>query len=299
MHTGLAGDAYYQLATGRWMLAHHAVIRHDVFSYTVYGKPWLVEEWGYALLLAWLVAHVGAVSYWLISAGACCGALLLSVARWRKVGAGWLWTACLSIVAAAGMFLLVTPRPQDLSYLFFAGLLLLLTLARQRTVWLVAVPPLLLIWANIHGSFLLGLGMIALEVIWSVFPRLNGRLRVSQRLPVKAAGLTLVGSLGATLVNPHGPFLWTYAFKVSSSPVLTSLIARVAEPRFPLIVLAGGNHRAAPVAPWPAGFHGDRFCPGRRCARLLDAACHAPRCQVHALSRLGNVRRPEPVGANP
>ena len=89
MHTGLAGDAYYQLATGRWMLAHHAVIRHDVFSYTVYGKPWLVEEWGYALLLAWLVAHVGAVSYWLVSAGACCGALLLSVARWRKVGC-WL-----------------------------------------------------------------------------------------------------------------------------------------------------------------------------------------------------------------
>jgi hypothetical protein len=250
MHTGLAGDAYYQLATGRWMLAHHAVIRHDVFSYTVYGKPWLVEEWGYALLLAWLVAHVGAVSYWLISAGACCIALLLSVARWRKVGAGWLWTACLSIVAAAGMYLLVTPRPQDLSYLFFAGLLLLLTLARQRTLWLVAVPPLLLIWANIHGSFLLGLGMIALEVIWSVFPRLNGRLRVSQRLPVKAVGLTLVGSLGATLVNPHGPFLWTYAFKVSSSPVLTSLIAEWQSPDFhslfllaivigPLLLLVG------------------------------------------------------------
>ena len=56
---GLAGDAFYQVATGRWMLAHHAVIRHDVFSYTVYGKPWLVEEWGFALLLAWLVAHVG------------------------------------------------------------------------------------------------------------------------------------------------------------------------------------------------------------------------------------------------
>jgi hypothetical protein len=250
MHTGLAGDAYYQLATGRWMLAHHAVIRHDVFSYTVYGKPWLVEEWGYALVLAWLVAHVGAVSYWLISAGACCVALLLSVARWRKVGAGWLWTACLSIVAAAGMFLFVTARPQDLSYLFFAALLLLLTLARQRTLWLVAVPPLLLIWANIHGSFLLGLGMIALEVMWSVFPRLKGRLRVSRRLPLKAAGLTLVGSLGATLVNPHGPFLWTYAFKVSSSPVLTSLIEEWQSPDFhslfllaiiagPLILLVG------------------------------------------------------------
>ena len=232
MHLGLSGDAFYQLATGRWMLAHHAVIRHDVFTYTVYGKPWLVEEWGYALLLAWLVAHVGPVSYWLISAGACCGALLLSVARWRKVGCGWLWSACLCILAASGMFLFVTPRPQDLSYLFFSALLLLLTLARQRTVWLVAVPPLLLLWANIHGSFVLGLGMIVLELIWAVFPRLQGRLTVSQRLPVRAASLTLVGGLGASLVNPHGPFLVTYALKVSSSPVLTSLIAEWQSPDF-------------------------------------------------------------------
>ena len=170
MHSGLAGDAYFQLETGRWMLAHHSVIRHDVFSYTVHGKPWLVEEWGFALLLAWLVAHVGPVSYWLVSAGASSGAILLGVARWRKLGCGWLWTAFLSMFAGAGIFVWVTPRPQDLSFLFFAALLLLLTMARQRTIWLLAVPPLLLIWANIHGSFLLGLGIIVLEVIWSVFP---------------------------------------------------------------------------------------------------------------------------------
>ena len=122
MHVGLSGDVFYQVAEGRWMLAHHAVVSHDVFSYTVLGRPWLSEEWGFALLLAWLVAHVGAVSYWLVSAGACCGALLLSVARWRKTGSGWLWTAALCILAGAGMFEFVSPRPQDLSYLLFATL---------------------------------------------------------------------------------------------------------------------------------------------------------------------------------
>jgi hypothetical protein len=70
MHSGLSGDVFYQVAEGRWMLAHHAVVSHDVFSYTVLGRPWLSEEWGFALLLAWSVAHVGAVSYWLVSAGA-------------------------------------------------------------------------------------------------------------------------------------------------------------------------------------------------------------------------------------
>ena len=149
----------------------------------------------------------------------------------------------LSMLAGAGMFVFVTARPQDLSYLFFTVLLLLLTMACRRTAWLVAVPPLLLVWANIHGSFLLGLGIIVLELIWSVFPHLKGRLVVSQRLPTKAVGLTLAASLGATMVNPNGPFLLSYAFKVSSSPVLTSLISEWQSPDFHsvflLIVIVG------------------------------------------------------------
>ncbi len=231
------------------------------------------------------------------------------------------------MLAAAAMFLLVTARPQDLSYLFFSALLLLLTLARQRTGWLAAVPLLLLVWANIHGSFLLGLGMIALELtwrwpaatylgqhprqlparprhyrprlIWSVFPRLNGRLRVSQRLPVKAVGLTLVASLGATLVNPHGPFLWTYAFKVSSSPVLTSLIAEWQSPDFHSLFLLAVIVGPLLLLMGLLAFTETVFALEDvvlACLMLL-ATLHA--VEVHALSRLGDVRRPEPVGASP
>jgi hypothetical protein len=249
MHSGLSGDVFYQVAEGRWMLAHHAVVSHDMFSYTVFGRPWLSEEWGFALLLAWMVAHVGAVSYWLVSAGACCGALLLSVARWRKLGSGWLWTAALSILAGAGLYDFVSPRPQDLSYLFFALLLLVLTLARQRTAWLVAAPPLLLVWANLHGSFLLGLGILVLELLLSLSPALPGRL-TSAKLPSKAMAITVLAGLAATLVNPRGPSLLSYSYHVSSSSELTSFISEWQSPNFhslfwmaviagPLLVLLG------------------------------------------------------------
>jgi hypothetical protein len=247
--SGLSGDVFYQVAEGRWMLAHHAVVSHDMFSYTVLGRPWLSEEWGFALLLAWMVAHLGAVSYWLVSAGACCGALLLSVVRWRKTGSGWLWTAALSILAAAGMYDFVSPRPQDLSYLFLATLLLVLTLARRRTVWLVAAPPLLLVWANLHGSFLLGLGILVLEFLLSLLPALPGRLTLP-KLPSKAMAITVLAGLVATLVNPHGPGLLTYSYHVSSSSELTSFISEWQSPNFhslfwmaviagPLLVLLG------------------------------------------------------------
>lgn len=232
MHSGLSGDVFYEVAAGRWMLAHHAVIRHDVFSYTVHGRPWLDEEWGFQVLLAWLVGHAGAVSYWLVSAGACAGAILAGVARWRVSRASWMWSAALSVLAAAGLSVGLAARPQDLSYLFFALLLLLLALARHHARWLFAVPALLLVWANLHGSFLLGLGMVFLEVLWSLLPPSGGRLQVSRPLPKKAAILALLSSLTASLVNPNGPRLLVYAFHVSTSPRLASLIAEWQTPNF-------------------------------------------------------------------
>jgi hypothetical protein len=250
MKSGLSGDVFYQLVAGQWMLAHHAVIRHDVFSYTVRGRPWLAEEWGFEVLLAWTVNHVGAVSYWLVSAGACSAALIAGVVRWRMTGAGWLWTAALSVLAGAGLSTGLAARPQDLSYFFFALLMLLLTLARRRNAWLLAVPPLLLVWANVHGSFLLGLGMLALEVVWSLLPPMKGRLAVSRPLPKGLAGLTLAASFLATFVNPHGPGLIGYAIKVTTSPQLSGAIAEWQSPNFhsylflgviigPVLVLVG------------------------------------------------------------
>ncbi len=232
MKTGLSGDVFYQLAAGQWMLSHHSVIRHDVFSYTVVGRPWLAEEWGFEFLLAWMVTHIGAVSYWLVSAGACVAALLSGVVRWRLTGAGWLWTAALSVLGAAGLSVGLAARPQDLSYFFFALLMLLLTLARRRHAWLFALPALLLVWANIHGSFLLGLGMIGLEVVWAFMPDVRGRAAVTERLPKSLAALTLTSSFVATLINPHGPALIGYALKVTASPQLSGAIAEWQSPNF-------------------------------------------------------------------
>ena len=282
LHTGLAGDVFYQLAAGRWMLAHHAVARADVFSYTVPGRHWLDEEWGFQVLLAWSVAHLGPVSYWLLSAGACSGAVLAMAALARRCGAGWLWTAALSVLAAAGLSVGLADRPQDLSYLLFALLLYVLVLARGQPRWLWAVPPLLAVWANVHGSFLLGLAVLALELLWAVAPAPAGWLWRRQGLPVGPLALTLLAALGATMLNPRGPALLGYALRVSTSPQLGSLIAEWQSPDFhsylllvvvtgPVLALLGllvfsGLHLELGdlflmVLLWLATLHAVRFTP--------------------------------------
>lgn len=245
--TGLNTDAFWQLAAGQWMLGHHAVITHDTFSYSVPGHPWFAEEWGFEVVLAWMVAHIGPVSYWILSAGPCCAALIFGVIRWRRQGAQPLWCAALAIIAAMGLVMGIAPRPQVLSYAFFALELLILTAARRDERWLWAIPGLVLLWANIHGSFLAGLGILALDVALSsalaasVFSLTTGRrLVITRPLPFKKGLAALGASVVAACVNPHGPALFSYAYRTSTSSQLASYIDEWKSPDFhaPIIMAA-------------------------------------------------------------
>src|SRR5262249_47937574 len=47
-------DAYGHIATGRWILAHHEVPDHDVFSFSMPSAPWTTPEWLAEIGMAWL-----------------------------------------------------------------------------------------------------------------------------------------------------------------------------------------------------------------------------------------------------
>ena len=124
------------------------------------------------------------------------------------------------------------PDPQDLSYFFFALLLLFLTLGRRRHTWLVADPRPPARLGQRTRELFIGPRGTRLELIWSYMPPVRGRLAVYAPLPGKVAALTLGCSFVATLVNPHGPALISYAVKVSTSSQLAAFIAEWQSPNF-------------------------------------------------------------------
>src|SRR5258708_25135094 len=46
------GDTYWHIRAGEWMVAQGAVLRADIFSYTVVGAPWHTQEWLAEILMA-------------------------------------------------------------------------------------------------------------------------------------------------------------------------------------------------------------------------------------------------------
>jgi hypothetical protein len=236
MVSGMNGDVYWQWATGRYMLQHHALITRDPFSYTLHDRPWFDPEWGYQVLLAVLVNLVGPVAFWLMAAGVGTLTVFAVAAAARVRGAGYTWAGLLAATTGFGLFFFVRDRPQEWSYLFFAGLLALLAAARNRPRALYAIPPLLLVWANLHESFLLALLVLVLEVVWALVPVRWSRFSTDP-LPRGPATLTLLGSLAATLVNPHGPSLIRYAFLDSLDSRIGNLIAEWQSPDFHILLL--------------------------------------------------------------
>lgn len=235
--TGLSGDVFWQWAAGRFMIQHHLhLVTHDPFSYTLYGRPWYDPEWGYQLLLAVLINAIGPVAFWIMAAGVGTLTVWTVAAAARAAGAGYTWAGLLALVTGLGLFLFVRDRPQELSYLFFAGMLALLTLARRNRRLLFVLPPLLLVWANIHESFLLGLLVLGLETLWAWVPIQFGRLRT---LPLPRGSITgtWVLSLVAACVNPHGPGLLRYALADSANSRIGNLIAEWQPPDFHIMLL--------------------------------------------------------------
>ena len=214
------------------MLDHHRVMTHDVFSYTVLGERWATPEWGYDVVLAQAVRSLGPVAFWVLSAGLALLTILVLAVRSRLVGAGWTWTGLLCIEVGAAITLYLDDRPQMFSYLFVALLLLLLTLARRRRWWLCPVPVMFVLWANLHGSFPLGLAILLLEVMVTLVRPRWGRVSVRDPLPRGPIVATLVASGAATLLNPFGLGVYSSALGITFNQQVRALVVEWQSPDF-------------------------------------------------------------------
>ena len=231
----LSNDELWSMAAGQWMLAHHAFIGLDPFSYTEAHRRWVTDEWGSEVVLAGLGRLFGAAAYdvYAVVLGALC---LASCTAYAKA-AGARGGRVVSIVLLLALGLagtVVSDRGLDFSLVWLPLELLVLTKARYRPRWLLALPPLFVLWVNTHGSVLLGLGVLAVELAWSLVPeRVVARLRVLHPSPWRGAlALTLVASAAAACINPYGPALLRYDLDVARDPQIAQFISEWSSPDF-------------------------------------------------------------------
>jgi hypothetical protein len=239
----LSNDVFWQIASGNWMLAHHTVMGLDPFSYTEAHRRWITDEWGSSVALAGPAKVFGNVAYplYAIVLGGLC--LFTTAAYARALGARGGRVAAIVLLLAIGISgVLAGDRGLDFSLVWLPLELLLLTKARRDPRWLWCLPALCLVWVNTHGSILIGLIVLGVELGWSLVPeRVVGRIGgVRQSSHTGPLALAFIGSLAASCLTPYGPGLLSYDLGVSMNGQIGQYINEWNSPDFHsfMVVLA-------------------------------------------------------------
>jgi hypothetical protein len=203
------GDGARHIRLGREILERGHVLQADVFSHTRYGAPIVLHEWLSELALAAAdtvaglpgVALLAALLFTVAVVGVYRSAQELGVARPLALGIG---LAALVLQAVH-----ILPRPHLFTTALAALLVvLLLCFARSgRPAFLLPLPPLMLLWANLHGGFLLGFLLMGAFLVGAL---LESKEFAGGRRAARPLALTIVACGVVSFVTPAGAGLWTY-----------------------------------------------------------------------------------------
>lgn len=155
------GDTWWHVAAGQLMIARRSVIHTDPFSYTFAGAPWRTHEWLAQVLLGGAFDMGGWSAVVILTAGAAgltAWLLARDLGRWLD-GVPLLCLLVVGLALGTGS-LLARPHILALPILEVWTAELVRARAEDRAPrWIVL--PLMALWANLHGSFMFGLALVA------------------------------------------------------------------------------------------------------------------------------------------
>ncbi len=188
---GIDPDFGWHLQSGKYIIAH-GIPHYDIFTYTAKNFIWINHEWLSDVIVVWLYNFGGYALLATFFSLIWTGSIIIASRKhnWFLVS-----LAALAVLSYAGV------RPVAWSLLFFV--LLERLLENKSKYKKIIIPLLFLIWANLHGGFVLGLVILAAYIL---IPKM------------KVSPLIFFASFIATLINPYGINLYTEIIRTLVDP---------------------------------------------------------------------------------
>ncbi len=190
-------DLGWHLATGSYILSY-GFPQTDPFSYSMPSYPIIFYAWLTDVILASLYKVVGIPGLAFLVAAFAIASLWLLLPKSKQNH-----IVIPLLLCGSTLLFVIGIRAQVFTWLLFA--LFLLVLKKEKKQKYILLPIIFLFWANMHGSFILGLGIVALHSIIAVYTRKKNYLH-----DIAAGCITFL----VTLINPYGLKLWEETFQI-------------------------------------------------------------------------------------
>lgn len=221
-------DIWWHMANARILDQTHHFIHVEPYSFTVAGQPWIDSQWLSEMPFWFGYKHLALVGVFVVSAIGILGNVLLIYWRgcWRQANVSvTFWVSILGILLMS-----VNSAARTILFAYIAMSLEMAILeaaqrGKERLIWL--LPPLLCVWANLHGSWLTGILLLALYIGCGWFRIDRGIFLQVPFTPAQRNRLLAVFGLSVALlfVNPYGwrlvwiPFDMAFAQKLTVGSV--------------------------------------------------------------------------------
>jgi hypothetical protein len=230
----LVQDSWLTLVSGR-EIVEHGIPHVDTLTAIGHGRAWVDQQWLAQVLFyeAWKTGGIKLVL--LVHALVVEATLVCGVAAARARGASRRAVASASMLALVLAPWALQLRAQTFALLLFALVYWLLVSdshsLSDRVLWCL---PLLVIWANVHGSVVLGVGLVGLRALTRIVapPRRLSRPEALQSL------ILLVGAPAAMFVSPYGFGLVHYYQLMLGNPTFARFINEWQPTRFAPLTVA-------------------------------------------------------------
>jgi len=162
LRTSLAADGWMALLSGR-VVAQHGLPSHDTLTIWAHGRDWVDQQWLAQVALYGLDRLGGLQLVMLVHAALVTLGLAGAAVLARRLGGSARSTTWVALPVLVAFWPgAVVMRPQSFAYpLFVAVLWLLLDDLRMQSRRVYLVLPLLVLWANLHGSVIVGSALVS------------------------------------------------------------------------------------------------------------------------------------------
>jgi hypothetical protein len=224
-------DLWWHLRTGRWIIETGDVPHADPFSFTRAGSPWVSHEWLSEVAFYEIWKYAGAAGLIIFSALVTTAGFVFLYLRCPGKSQGTAATALtLGALAAAPAW---GVRPQMFTFALASLLLWLLERGQERPRFLFWIPPLFLLWLNLHAGFAFGpalLVAVSAGLVWEV--AVGDTVWMEARPQLARLGLLLLACLALVPLNPSGAQLYRYPLDVVRSTGMRAFINEWFPPDF-------------------------------------------------------------------
>ncbi|MBN1678714.1 MAG: hypothetical protein JW966_00385 [Anaerolineae bacterium] len=234
-------DTWWHIRSGEYIIDNGKVPTTDPFSHTRLGEDWIDHSWGSQVVIYEFYHLFGGEGQPGDSGNI---GLAVYMAGLATLGMAFVYLMCegtayarafVVVIGAAAAAVFWSPRPQMFSFMLGALVLYLLHLYKREhldRLWL--IPPVMLLWANLHGGFAIGFillfGSIAGEALGNIFngddPRVVSWARLRRMVVVTLVSIPLIA------INPYGVQMLGYPFRTVGIGVLQDYIQEWGSPDF-------------------------------------------------------------------